>query len=767
MKSVRILCAASIGYCAAVFLYHYLFSAESLTTVLLLPVIVLLIAVLFMGRMRTRLIIVAFSMTLGLCHYWIHYGHTVEKSETYVGKEITTTARITEYPDVRDRCTILNVKITGNILPNVNALVIDYSDYSEEVDSFVPGDEIEVKLKIRSVTKRYGEQTDSNISKGVYLYGYTSEKIEKTGKWSYSFIYFPKLIGNILHNEIGKLFPQDTAPFMKALLAGYKDDYYGNDRLYASMNVAGLSHVVAVSGMHVAFLVGAIQSVLGKNRKSSLFCILLVWLFVVMVGSPLSAVRAGIMISLLMLAPILGRVNDRATTLSFALALILLINPFSAGSVALQLSFGAVAGMFLFSQPIYDFFKSKFMPPNIFGKVWNYVIATLSSSIAVSVFTFPLLAAHFGYVTILAPIMNILCLWAISVLFVGGFAVCIIGIVFPMPASWLASVLSYLVLYIASVVEYTAKIPITVLYMENKYAVAWLFIAYILFITYFILRRYRKLTIIFPSALCVLMLCGTYWLTNCNIDSDNGTISVMNVGNGQCIAVTERDNAVVIDCGSYGITQNAGAMLSSYLRANGRYNIDYLILTHLHNDHANGVVRLLNLMNINTIIMPDNADDTSSDGMLENIIDAAEENGTDIVYVTQDEKFTAGSIRLSVYESSELGSSDESGIMLTASIRDYDMLITGDVEKVVERELVGKHQLAGTDLLIVPHHGSKYSTSDELLAAIQPENAIISTGYNRYGHPTQETIDTLNRYDVNILRTDKLGRIVLHVVAGD
>ena len=144
----------------------------------------------------------------------------------------------------------MSVKITGDELPNVSALIIDYSN--EEAD-FLPGDEIKVKLKLRSVTERFGEQTDSNISKGVYLSGYTSEKIEKTGRWSGSFVYFPKLIGNALHNEIGQLFPDDTAPFMKALLAGYKDDYYGNDKLYASMNVAGLAHVVAVSGVQYLF----------------------------------------------------------------------------------------------------------------------------------------------------------------------------------------------------------------------------------------------------------------------------------------------------------------------------------------------------------------------------------------------------------------------------------------------------------------------------------------------------------------------------------
>ncbi len=764
MKSVRILCTASIGYCTAVFLSHYLLFGESVIAVLALPVMLALSAFLFRGRMRTRLIIAALAMALGFGQYWLHYDLTAAKCEVFAGKEVDTTARITDFPDIRDRCVLLSVKITGDELPNVSALIIDYSN--EEAD-FRPGDEIKVKLKLRSVTERFGEQTDSNISKGVYLSGYTSEKIEKTGRWSGSFVYFPKLIGNALHNEIGQLFPEDTAPFMKALLAGYKDDYYGNDKLYASMNVAGLAHVVAVSGMHVAFLVGVLQSILGKNRRSSLICICLVWLFVIMVGSPLSAIRAGIMISLLMLAPVLGRINDRATTLSFALALILITNPFSAGSVALQLSFGAVAGMFLFSQPIYAYFSKKLSPPRAFGAVWNYIIATLSSSLAVTVFTFPLLAVHFGYITLLAPVMNILCLWAISFLFVGGFAVCAVGLVLPAPASWLAAVLSCLVRYIAFVVEYAAKLPITALYMENKYAPAWLLISYALFTAYFIFRRKKKISVLVPSALCLAMLCGVFALTGRDMRSDTGTISVMNVGNGQCIAVTEGESVVVIDCGSYGVTQNAGSMLSSYLRAGGRYDIDYLMLTHLHSDHTTGVVRLLNLMNVNTVILPDNAEDTNGDNVLDDIIAACEDNGTNVVYITHDTEFTAGAIRLSVYESSERGSRDESGIMSTVSVGDYDMLVTGDVEKIVERELASSHDLSGTELLIVPHHGSKYSTSDELLSALRPETAVISTGYNRYGHPTKETLDKLNEYGVNVLRTDELGRIVLHVASGD
>lgn len=152
MKSVRILCTASIGYCTAVFLSHYLLFGESVIAVLALPVMLALSAFLFRGRMRTRLIIAALAMALGFGQYWLHYGLTAAKCEVFAGKEVDTTARITDFPDIRDRCALLSVKITDDNLPNVSALIIDYSN--EEAD-FRPGDEIKVKLKLRSVTERF------------------------------------------------------------------------------------------------------------------------------------------------------------------------------------------------------------------------------------------------------------------------------------------------------------------------------------------------------------------------------------------------------------------------------------------------------------------------------------------------------------------------------------------------------------------------------------------------------------------------------------
>lgn len=218
--------------------------AAALSALLLLP------ALLVRGRARKRLIILAVAAALGFTHYELHERLTVYACAPYAEREFCVSARVTEYPDERDSCTLLYVKLDDPELPKVKTLIIDYG---KSCGSLEPGDEIEVKIKLHNAAERYGEETDSNTSKDIYLTGYTNEPIEKTGTWEYSFLYFPKHLGNALHSRIRALFPDDTAPFMTALLSGYKGDYYENDRLYASMSISGLAHVVAVSGVQYLF----------------------------------------------------------------------------------------------------------------------------------------------------------------------------------------------------------------------------------------------------------------------------------------------------------------------------------------------------------------------------------------------------------------------------------------------------------------------------------------------------------------------------------
>lgn len=755
MKSVRKLAAFSIGFCISVFAAHYVLSYGYLLPAAACAAAVAACSLFLKGNTRKRILLAALAAAIGFCGYKIHYDNTVNSCAELVGKTETVTVRVLEYPTQYDYNSRAYVKLIGDNIPQVKACIYAYNDALSEAK---PGTVLNAQIRFRSATEKYGEEYDNYISDGIYLVGNLKEASLVSDDGG-SAAFLPQEIGRVLRNQIKSVFPKDASPFMTALLTGDRTDYYKDEALYSAMGVSGLAHVVAVSGMHVSFLVAFLQLVLGKSRKTSLLCLALIWSFVVMSGSSPSAVRAGIMLSVFLMAPVFGRENDRTTSLCFALAIILAANPFSAGSVSLQLSFSAMAGIYLFAKPIYEYLD-KHMPGK--GSVRRYIIGSLSSSLGVTVFSMPLMAVHFGYISLLAPITNILCLWAVSVLFVGGYAVCILSFLAKGTAALFAGALAYLVRYIALVVKETARLSFSTLYIENLYATMWLAFVYLAFGLWFVIRKKgKRFSPLLPSALCLALLVCVFAKTRADMLADDGTLGVMDVGSGQCIAFTEGEHTAVVDCGSRGTQANAGSELTKYLRGSGRTKIDYLILTHLHTDHISGVVRLMNMMQVDTLVMPEYVGYIEN-GVLVELVNAAHENGVRLMYISRDTELDAGGISLHLYAPFDKGDKNDRGIMLTAQAGNENVLITGDVTAPTERKLVAAQDLSDTDILVVGHHGSKYSTSEELLLEAEPELAIISVGYNNYGHPTEEVLERLNAHGIRIYRTDECGRIVIN-----
>lgn len=754
MKSVRKLAIFSIGYAASVFAAHYILPYETLLTAVVLAAAAALPGLLFKGNARKRILLAALAAAIGFLGYKYHYDSTVIPCEELTGKTLTVQVQVLDYPMHYDYCSRINVKLKTDGVPQVKTAIYDYDHKLTDVE---PGDMLSVKLRFRSAATRYGEEVDNCISDGIYAIGNLEEAELISHGGSVKFL--PQRIGKALRTQIKSVFPQDAAPFMLALLTGDRSEYYNDDALYSAMGVSGLAHAVAISGMHVSFLVAFLQLVMGRSRRTSLLCLTLIWAFVVMSGSSPSAVRAGIMLSVFLLAPVFGRENDRTTSLCFALALILAANPFAAGSVSLQLSFSAMAGIYLFAQPVYDWLNTHIKGK---GRLRSYLIGSLSSSLSVTVFSVPLIAVHFGYVSLLMPITNILCLWAVSVLFVGGYAVCLIGFVIKPLAALAAGVLAYLVRYIAFVVKGLARLPYSAVYTENLYAVLWLAFVYAAFtVWYFVRRKVKRLNPLIPAALSLIALLGVFLQTRADMLNDTGTLSVMDVGSGQCIAVTEGEHAAVIDCGSRGTMTNAGSEVGQYLLASGRWKIDCLILTHLHSDHINGVVRLMNTVKVGTLVLPEYVG-YIDDGVLSELVAAAHDNHVGLMYISRDTELNAGGISLKLYAPFDKGDKNDRGIMLTAEIGNESVLVTGDVREATERKLVNAQDLSDTDILIVGHHGSKYSTSEELLDEADPEKAVISVGYNNYGHPADEVLERLREHGITIYRTDERGRIVIN-----
>lgn len=163
---------------------------------------------------------------------------------------------------------------------------------------------------------------------------------------------------------------------------------------------------------------------------------------------------------------------------------------------------------------------------------------------------------------------------------------------------------------------------------------------------------------------------------------------------------------------------------------------------------------------VRTLVIPDAADTTQAP--LSDILVLAEENHTAVVRVDAERTLTAGGISVHLYPEPCAGQEDGSMIVLT-SIGTYDTLVPGDVDTTAEVKFLSSCTYPSIELLLVGHHGSKRSTSDVWLDAIAPDAAIISVGYNNYGHPTAETLERLQAHNIPIYRTDQMGDITVHL----
>ena len=181
-------------------------------------------------------------------------------------------------------------------------------------------------------------------------------------------------------------------------------------------------------------------------------------------------------------------------------------------------------------------------------------------------------------------------------------------------------------------------------------------------------------------------------------------------------------------------------------------------------DSTNGLYQLLARLEVQTLYLPDIEDEY---GVRERLLRLAEENGIEVVYVRRTVECPLGGAVLSLYPPVGEGDLNEQGLTALCSAGDFDVLITGDMAGSTERKLVGQYDLPDIEVLMVGHHGSRYSSSQELLQAVRPETAIISVGDNSYGHPTQEAMDRLSQAGAEIYRTDRQGNILVTVHGGD
>ena len=713
-------------------------------------------------RALTAALLALISAAAGFAWMWGYTALTVLPADAHAGEKRTVRVRVTDFAEVSAEYSRVEALSVDAALPHVRMLLYDYGGGFGELR---PGDEIELPLKLLSARRFYGEDSDYYLSSGVHLRGYTTGAYTVAGRWRHSWLFFPLELSRVIKAQALERFPADVAPLMTALFTGDRKELYADDALCSALKVSGFIHIVSVSGMHVAFLVGLLRLLTGRRRVTAFLGVPAIVVFMAMMGFRPSVVRAGVMMSLLLLAPLLRREDDPPTSLAAAALLILLVNPIAAASLSFRLSFAAMAGIVLVTPRLYGWLaydeKGEYrLPAGPGGRILRWVCSAFSASVGALVFTLPLSALYFGYVPLYGVFTNLLCLWAMSAAFLWGYAVCLLGLIWTPAGTVSGWILAWLPRYVIFVVKRIARAPHAALYTRGNLGGWWLVFVYLLFLGTYALRGRERYRPVIP--VCVMLT--TLSLLTFTVETDlRGLLAVtaVDVGQGECIVAMTDTATAMVDCGNTGSSANAGDLAAEYVLKSGRDRVDLLILTHFHGDHVNGVKRLLSRVAVDRLVI---AAEYGENEYSEGILDACAQYGTQVYRVAENTDFTVGELSLTVYAPLGEGDMNEECLLVYGDFGDFEFLVTGDAGSAVEKALIRDYELGDMELLVAGHHGSRTSTCAALLDDITPEAAFISVGAdNGYGHPADAVLERLAARGIEVYRTDLDGTVTVTV----
>lgn len=724
-------------------------------------VLLLALAWLFAARKqkyfrRGLLILLPLAVSLA---YFAGYDHLVRQPiENRCGAASDFTATVCDWPQATERGARVTVELEGYR----RARAVLYGE--AELLAARPGDTVTGTAQWQSAAHFDSDDVTHFNARGVYALLYGREDVRLSAGDGDALRWLPQRAGKAFREKVAAIWDDArVSGFLTAELTGDKSAMDDGD--YLAMQETGLAHLFAVSGLHCAFLVTLLALLI--SRRQRLLCavtIPLLAFYMVMVGMSPSVVRACIMQIFLLIAPLFRRGSDPLTSLAAALLVILLCNPFAAASVSLQLSFSATLGMVLLSPRLYKlltgWYKGKCRP---LRTALCFVAANLSATLSAVVFTAPLTAWYFRIFVLVAPLSSLLAVPAAGWSFMAAFVTVLLGFVWLPLASLLGWISWALVRYILWIANGMMSWRYHAVYFTNPYLIYWLLFLYAVFIGCAATPDGKRKYLL-ASALSVLTLTAAIWVNRQDYQYGVLTALTLDVGQGESVILTSGGETALVDCGSSNSYKDPGGLAADTLHSMGVRELSAVVVTHYHADHTNGLYEVLRRIPVQTIYLPDIEDEY---GVRERLVSLAEEKGAQVTYVTKETADTLGDTVLTIYPPVQSGGDlNELGLTALASAGDFDLLITGDMSGSTEKKLVETYALPDIEVLVVSHHGSRYSSNIRFLKSVTPEAAVISVGDNNYGHPSEETLQRLLAVGADIWRTDQQGTIRITVNGG-
>ncbi|MBQ3761851.1 MAG: DNA internalization-related competence protein ComEC/Rec2 [Clostridia bacterium] len=534
---------------------------------------------------------------------------------------------------------------------------------------------------------------------------------------------------------------KDSSDVTRAVLLGDRSNL--SDNVYDDFSSSGISHLIALSGLHVSALALLFEFLFKRLRVlrfiRNLLTVALLCLYTVMTGSSSSTVRAVLMYALLCLARQAGYFPDTLTRLCQACLIQLAINPLLIRDNAFVLSYASVAAILCFSD-VYIFQKDES------HKALKSLLLSARASFSVQVVSFPLLSAMFYQVPLLSVPVNILCVPLAMLALYGGIVVLLTGTVYAPLAALLAYPIRLIWHFIKAVSAYVASLP-----FANVLSSAWplwlcvLFVSAVLFGSVYMSgsKHRRVLSFLLAFVMIVVSLLPVQPI-------DHLRVTFLSVGEADSAVFDAQGHSFVVDCGKdNGVT-------ADYLTS-VRANVSGIFISHADADHYGGTKDILARYPNAAVYLPDCWDEMSVPDELYKLL-----KGKNVKYVAAGDR-----IKLSkdVYADvlwpegpAALKDDNDGSLVLNVVYKETSVLMMADLSDKLDKNIA-----VDADIIKIAHHGSKNATSSELLETVTPEVAVISVGSNAYGHPTQEVLERLSSVGSSIYRTDELGAVTIDI----
>ena len=602
--------------------------------------------------------------------------------------------------------------------------------------------------------------------------------------------FFEKMINkvaNLLKRKVEILLPENSASLLKGILLGDCTDISSDVK--ENFKECNLSHMLAVSGAHLSYLIIGINIILSKKifgkRASKIITIFGIIIFMNITNMSPSIERAGISSIICIIASLIHRKPDSINAVAIAVLCTVIKNPLSILNVGMQLSYAGTLSLLMFANGREKNNSREIIENSEKGKnIKKYLVESIKVTLCANILIMPLTVYKFNTISLNFILANLVAGPLLGLSLILGLIMLVTSFISLNIAKLFSFILNIILIILMKSTKLISQIPYSNITVITPHLISIVIIYTIIFLGYYIakspeLRKKLKVNkkLMIKTIAIVLSITIISVATLNLLEEKKLKLYFVDVGQGDCTYLkTPSGKNILIDGGGnrdkekYDVGKK---VLLPYLLDRRVKKLDYIIVSHFDADHAQGLEAVIQNIKVKNIIVCKQASDSA---LYQEIMKLCKKKNAKIITVKRGQTIKIDKyVHFEILHPGDIMLDDGKGglnanaivtkMYCTIKNKTTTIMFTGDIEEKAEDELVKIYgDKLKADILKVAHHGSKTSSTAEFLKCVSPKIALIGVGKdNTFGHPNSGVLSRLENINAKIYRTDKQGEITVTI----